>query len=154
MDSNGKKHAPTGDVYFRLFNEIGIINQLSSNRAERAMPHGLTMSQFSVLNHFARGLPPKSPLELANAFQVTKGAMTNTLKQLEGKEFVEIVPHETDKRSKVVSISQKGRKAHLDAQHELKEFFADFAHAFSSEEIASQLPALEKIRIWLDNNRS
>jgi len=154
MRSNGKKHAPPGDAYFRLFNEIAIINQLSSNRAERAMPHGLTMSQFSVLNHFAKGLPPKPPLELANAFQVTKGAMTNTLKQLEGKGFIEIVPHETDKRSKMVSISEKGRQAHLDAQGELTEFFSDFAQAFSSEEIASHLPALEKIRTWLDNNRA
>ena len=86
-DENNK--SPPGEVYFRLFNEIGIINQLASNRAERAMPHGLTMSQFTVLNHFSRGLPPKPPLELANAFQVTKGAMTNTLKQLEGKGFVD-----------------------------------------------------------------
>jgi DNA-binding MarR family transcriptional regulator len=153
MSNNENKHQPDGAVYFRLFTEIGIINQLSSNRAERAMPHGLTMSQFSVLNHFSRGLPPKSPLDLANAFQVTKGAMTNTLKQLEGKGFVDIVPHETDKRSKIVSISQKGRAAHKDAQIELAQQFEDFSEAFSVEEIAAQLPALEKLRIWLDENR-
>lgn len=153
MSNNENKHQPDGAVYFRLFTEIGIINQLSSNRAERAMPHGLTMSQFGVLNHFVRGLPPKSPLDLANAFQVTKGAMTNTLKQLEGKGFVDIVPHETDKRSKIVSISPKGRAAHQDAQIELAQQFKDFSEAFSVEEIAAQLPALEKLRIWLDENR-
>lgn len=153
MNKEGKQAKPAGEVYFRLFNEIGIINQLSSNRAERAMPHGLTMSQFSVLNHFSRGLPPKPPLELANAFQVTKGAMTNTLKQLESKGFVEIVPHETDKRSKVVSMSEKGRAAHRDAQMELAKVFEDFSSAFTIEEIASQLPGLEKLRIWLDENR-
>ena len=29
--------------YFRFFNEVGIINQLSSTKAERVMPHGLNM---------------------------------------------------------------------------------------------------------------
>ncbi len=153
MSNSEDKPSPPSEVYFRLFNEIGIINQLSSNRAERAMPHGLTMSQFGVLNHFVRGLPPKPPLELANAFQVTKGAMTNTLKQLEGKGFVQIVPHETDKRSKVVSISDKGRQAHRDAQMQLAAQFSDFSSAFTEEEIAEQLPGLEKLRIWLDENR-
>ena len=154
MSKERENTKPTGEVYFRLFTEIGIINQLSNNRAERVMPHGLTMSQFSVLTHFARGRPPKPPLELANAFQVTKGAMTNTLKQLEGKGFVKIVPHETDKRSKIVSISDEGRNAHMDAQMELAKQFADFSKAFTQEEIADQLPGLEKLRIWLDENRT
>ncbi len=153
MKDDGKNSPPAAEVYFRLFNEIGIINQLSSNRAERVMPHGLTMSQFSVLNHFSRGLPPKPPLELANAFQVTKGAMTNTLKQLESKGFVEIVPHEKDKRSKIVSMSKKGREAHHDAQVALASHFSDFSSAFSPDEIAAQLPGLEILRIWLDENR-
>lgn len=141
------------EAYFRFFNEIGIINQLSSTRAERHMPHGLTMSQFSVLNHFSRGLPPKSPLELANAFQVTKGAMTNTLKQLERKDFIDIKPHAVDGRSKIVSISKAGLSAHRDAQMVLSQSFADFTTAFQSEEIAELLPMLERIRIWLDENR-
>ncbi len=153
MKDDDNKTPPVSGVYFRLFNEIGIINQLTTNRAERAMPHGLTMSQFSVLNHFSRGLPPKPPLELANAFQVTKGAMTNTLKQLESKGFVDIVPHEKDKRSKIVSMSDKGRAAHLDAQMALAEHFSDFSDAFSPEEIETQIPGLEKLRIWLDENR-
>ncbi|MEM9333005.1 MAG: MarR family transcriptional regulator [Pseudomonadota bacterium] len=153
MDEKAEEALKDGEAYFRFFNEVGIINQLASNRAERAMPHGLTMSQFSVLNHFMRGLPPKSPLELASAFQVTKGAMTNTLKQLQNKGFVEIVPHEKDGRSKIVSISETGRNAHKDAQSELMVFFSDFSAQFSTEELAKVIPDLEKIRIWLDENR-
>lgn len=140
-------------VFFRFFNEVGIINQLSGTRAERNMPHGLTMSQYSVLNHFVRGLPPKSPLELANAFQVTKGAMTNTIKQLEGKGFIDVRPHEVDGRSKIVSISEAGRAAHAAAQGSLMIAFKDFVSAFEPEEVAELLPLMERIRVWLDNNR-
>ncbi|MEM7289730.1 MAG: MarR family transcriptional regulator [Pseudomonadota bacterium] len=140
-------------VYLRFFTEVGIINQLSSTRAERHLPHGLTLSQYSVLNHFVRGLPPKSPLELANAFQVTKGAMTNTIKQLEKKQFINVRPHESDGRSKIVSISQAGVQAHHDAILGLQHGLADFLSAFSPDEISRLLPLLEKIRVWLDNNR-
>ncbi|MGI9350837.1 MAG: MarR family winged helix-turn-helix transcriptional regulator [Rhizobiaceae bacterium] len=153
MSESTENPASNEDVYFRFFNEIGIISQLSSNRAERAMPRGLTMSQFSLLNHFMRGRPPASPLQLANAFQVTKGAMTNTLKQLEGKGFIEIKPHEIDGRSKIVSISQTGRSAQMEAQSRLIGFFADFSEAFGEDQIRELVPGLEKIRVWLDENR-
>lgn len=142
------------ESYFRFFNEIGIINQLVSNRVERVLPHGLTLSQFTVLNHFSRGLPPASPLELANAFQVTKGAMTNTLKQLEGKGFISIVPHESDGRSKIVSISDSGRAAHRQAASEMTKALHGFTEAVESSEIADALPLLQNVRIWLDENRT
>lgn len=145
-------HQPV-EVFFRFFLEVGIINQLSTARAERALPHGLTMSQFSVLNRFTRGFPPQSPLELANAFQVTKGAMTNTLKQLEGKGFINITPHPTDGRSKIVAMSERGKQAHLESRLSLAGFFQDFVEAFPASEVETLLPLMEKIRIWLDEHR-
>lgn len=149
MITKGKER----EVYFRFFTEIGIINQLTSTKAERHLPHGLTMSQYSVLNHFVRGLPPKSPLELAKAFQVTKGAMTNTLKQLEKKGFINIRPHEMDGRSKIVSISDAGVAAHGEAVQGLGKAFSEFVEAFEPDEVATLLPLLEKIRTWLDDHR-
>ena len=38
------------DLVFTFFNEINIIAQLSSNAFDRALPIGLSQSQFSVLN--------------------------------------------------------------------------------------------------------
>ena len=61
---------------FALFNEIAIIDQLRSTRFARTLPHGLTHSQFGVLNHFVRLEGVYSPKQLANAFQVSKAAMT------------------------------------------------------------------------------
>ena len=75
---------PTKDpISFRFFTEIGIIEQLARNRLERGLPDGLKISQFSVLNHLVRLGGEWSPARLARAFQVTKGAMTNTLQRLE-----------------------------------------------------------------------
>src|SRR3712207_5255456 len=51
---------------FRVFNEIGIIEQLSRTMFERVMPDGLTVPQFSVLNHFVRLGGERSPAQLAS----------------------------------------------------------------------------------------
>ena len=49
---------------FQLFNEIGIIQQLVNTRFERALPDGLTASQFGVLNHFVRLGGERAPSDL------------------------------------------------------------------------------------------
>ncbi|MEQ1783915.1 MAG: helix-turn-helix domain-containing protein, partial [Hyphomonadaceae bacterium] len=89
-------------LYFRLFTEIGIINQLSSNRLERELPDGMSLAQFGVLNHFVRLGGQWAPTRLARAFQVTKGAMTNTLQRLEAQGLVKVVPDPKDARAKLV----------------------------------------------------
>ena len=77
-------------LIFRFFTEIGIIEQLARARLERALPDGMKISQFAVLNHLVR-LPGKwSPARLASAFQVTRAAMTNTLQRLESRGLIKI----------------------------------------------------------------
>ena len=74
----------------RSVGEIGIIDQLSSARLESVLPDGLKMSHFIVLNHLVRLEGNWSPVRLASAFQVTKDAITNTLKKLEKRGLVSI----------------------------------------------------------------
>ncbi|MGL5362190.1 MAG: MarR family winged helix-turn-helix transcriptional regulator [Bosea sp. (in: a-proteobacteria)] len=99
---------PTSSLQFRILNEIGIIAQLSQTVFERAMPSGMTLSQFTVLNHFARLGGMRSPAELASAFQVTRATMTSTLQRLEAKGFVAISPDPEDGRGKRVSLTDAG----------------------------------------------
>ena len=84
----------------RVMTEIGIIAQLSQARLERNLPDGLSAAQFGVLIHFSRRGGRESPARLASAFQVTKGAMTNTLQRLEARGFVAIVGDPDDGRRK------------------------------------------------------
>ncbi|MEM1087274.1 MAG: MarR family transcriptional regulator [Pseudomonadota bacterium] len=138
---------------FRLMNEIGIINQLSSSAFERTLPHGLTVAQFSVLNHFTRLGDGSTPAQLASAFQVTRGTMTSTLKRLSEKGFVEITPDDKDGRSKRVYMTESGRAARSDGIAAATPHFARIVEALSAEERKAVIPILEKLRVWLDNNR-
>ena len=138
---------------FRFFNEIGIISQLSQNLFDSVMPNGLTLSQFSVLNHFVRLKKIESPAKLAKSFQVTKGAMTNTLGRLEKQEFVTIRPDPNDGRAKLVDITEKGRMAHQACIAALAPLLVKLNANMGIKDFTDTLPHLENVRIYLDKAR-
>ena len=138
---------------FNFFNEINIIAQLSSNEFERALPDGLTQSQFSVLNWFVRVDSVASPGRLARAFMVTRGAMTNTLKKLEQKGYIEVTPDEASGRSKKITMTATGRQIRDQAIEATFPLFAELAQGFPVDELKHLMPALQKLRTFLDARR-
>ena len=139
---------------FRLFTEIGIIEQLARNRLERGLPDRLKVSQFVVLNHLVRLGGEWSPARLASAFQVTKGAMPNTLQRLEIRALVRIVADPRDGRAKLVTITDAGRDMRASCVASVSPFLADLSQALSDQDLAKALPVLEKIKKILDAQRS
>lgn len=139
---------------YGFFNEIGIISQLSSNQMQRAMPHGLTQSQFSVLNWFIRVDDQASPGRLAQAFQITKGAMTNTLQKLQAKGFIDIQTDPASARQKIVTLTAAGRRARDSAISANYPQLSAFLEAFDIGRIDRALPLLRQIRQYLDELRS
>ena len=150
MTKDFKDHAAA----CRFLNEIGIISQLSGNAFERALPDDMTLPQFSVLNHFQRLGGEWTPLRLSRAFQVTKGAMTNTLAHLERKGFVAVRPNEKDGRSKQVSLTETGSAAHRRALQAAAPLLDELLGEFPAGELAAALPLLEHMRAWLDEKRN
>ena len=145
----------TGDpIVFRLFTEIGIIEQLARNQLERRLPDDLRMSQFVVLDHLVRLGGEWSPVRLANAFQVTKGAMTNTLQRLEKRGFLRVVADPRDGRGKLVSITAAGKKMRVRCVECIGPLLEDLSKELSDKEFLVALPVLEKVRMYLDSQRS
>jgi DNA-binding MarR family transcriptional regulator len=140
-------------TYFRLFNEIGIIAQLSGNKLERVLPDGMSLAQFSVLNHFCRLGGASSPTRLASAFQVTKGAMTNTLQRLEAQGFVTARADDEDARAKVIEITEAGRSAREAAIRATGPIVMELAGLLPMADVKAALPFLEALRKTLDENR-
>ena len=140
-------------LLFQLFNEIGIIDQLSSTAFERVLPHDLTQAQFTILNHCVRLGDGRTPAALAAAFQVTRGTLTSTLQRLEHKGFIQLVPDAKDGRSKRVMLTEDGRAAREDSIRAAFPLLDRVRHALSEDEVDRVLPVLAKLRAWLDNNR-
>lgn len=140
-------------LYFRMFNEIGIISQLSSNRLERVLPPGMSIAQFSLLNHLVRLGGSWAPSRLARAFQVTKGAMTNTLQRLEAKGLIRVSVDPDDARGKLVEITESGRRMREKCIRATGTAMGDIVKLVPSDDVGAVLPFLEHLRKTLDDNR-
>lgn len=140
-------------VDLRAITEITIISHLAQSLIERVLPDGMTQSQFGLLNHFARRGGEETPAQLAAAFQVTKGAVTNTLQRLEILGLIAIRPDPGDGRQKLVSITAAGLEAQEAAFQALGPKLEAIRAEIPQADFAAALPFLSRLRAWLDENR-
>ena len=139
--------------YFALFNEIGIIGQLSRAVMEAELPDGLLSSHFGILNHLIRVKNGQTPLKLASAFQVPTTTMTHTLMGHEKHGLIAMRPNPKDGRSKCVWITEAGVSLQNDTIVKLGDQFQDLAEAFPTEKIGDLVPRLAEIRAFMDAAR-
>jgi len=142
----------TEDIAVALFGELFMADQLARNRITRALPKGMELSHFSVLNHLARLGDERTPAQLARAFHVTRGAMTNTLARLEWAGHVHIRPDWDDARQKFVAISPAGRAARDAAVQSVAPLIADVVQALGSDRVRAVLPVLRELRRRLEED--
>ncbi len=141
------------DSVFRLLNEVGIVAQLSATLFERVMPEGMTLAQFTVLNHFVRLGGTRRPSDLASAFQVSRGTMTSTLSRLEAKGLVALSPDESDGRGRIVAITEAGRAMREDCIAALRPIMADIEARLGAQTIEAAIAPLVALRQDLDRRR-
>jgi DNA-binding MarR family transcriptional regulator len=153
VDATPVRYPETDPLAFKVLNEIGIIAQLSRVELERAAGDTLSGAGFSVLNHLARLPGVWAPARLARAFQVTKGAMTNTLQRLDTLGYVKIVGDPDDGRAKQVTITAKGLKARDAALARLAPALTDLTKTMGADALAALLPRLARLRATLDAAR-
>ena len=138
------------DIAVALFSELLIADQLARSRIAKVLPRGMELSQFSVLNHLSRLNDERSPAQLARAFHVTRGAMTNTLTKLEWAGHVHIRPDWDDARRKFVAISPSGRAARNAAVQAIAPLIADIVQALGEPKLRTVLPILRELRTRLE----
>jgi len=142
----------TDSLSVALFGEIFMADQLARTRLSKALPKGMEISHFSVLNHLAHTNAEKSPGQLARTFHVTRGAMTNTLSKLERAGHVHIRPDWDDARRKFVAISPAGRAASESALGAVTPIVAELVEAIGADKVKSVLPILRALRTRLDSD--
>ncbi|SFS19676.1 MarR family winged helix-turn-helix transcriptional regulator [Yoonia litorea] len=132
-----------------LFSEILMVDQLARASVAKAMPKGMELSHFSVLNHLARAGSERSPAQLAKTFHLTRGAMTNTLHKLEWAGWVHIRPDWDDARRKMVAISPAGQAARDAALAAIAPIIAEVVNNVGEERARTVLPILREMRVKL-----
>ena len=134
-----------------LFSEISTIDHLLKVRLSKTLPLGMELSHFVILNHFATLEGEKTPIQLARSFNVTKGAITNTLTKLLKMGYIHVRPDWEDGRSKLVSISNAGKNARDDAVNCIEPILGDLMKVMGAEKTKTIIPFLRDLRILLNN---
>lgn len=151
MSAADREQERTEDLAVSLFGELLTADQLARNRISKVLPKGMELSHFSVLNHLARLQDERTPAQLARAFHVTRGAMTNTLSKLEWAGHIHIRPDWDDARQKFVAISPAGRAARDAAVQSVAPLIADVVKALGADRVRAVLPVLRELRIRLED---
>lgn len=135
-----------------LFSEMFMADQLARARLAKVLPKGMELSHFSVLHLLARLGAERSPAELAKAFHVTRGAMTNTISRLEWAGYVHVRPDWDDARRKFVTISPAGRKARDAALAAIAPVLSEALESIGPDKVRSALPVLRQLRTFLEGS--
>ena len=141
-------------LFFAVFTEIGIIEQLSRALLEARLPKGLIAPHFGVLNHLIRVRDGATPVEIARAFQVPKTSMTHTVSVLAKHRLVDVRPNPNDRRSKCVWLTDTGRALREQVIADLAPEFRNMADRFDIRQLGQILPILSDLRQFLDNHRN
>lgn len=128
-----------------------MVDQLMRYKINRALPKGMELSQFMLLNYLATISEERRPSQLAKLFQLTRGAMTNTLSKLEGAGYVHMRPDWDDARRKCVVISSSGRKAREDGLKIINPVIEEMVDVVGIEKVREVLPIIRELRNALKN---
>lgn len=144
--------APVDPLAVALFSEVFTVDQLARAHVSKALPKGMELSHFAVLNHLSGMQEERSPAQLAKAFHVTRGAMTNTLNKLEWAGHVHIRPDWDDARRKMVTISPSGQRALEAALQTVVPAIADVVKTIGADKVRAVLPILRELRTRLEED--
>lgn len=145
----GLKGDPTE---FAVMTEIGIIAHLADTAFARRLPEGLTTAQFAVLNHLLRLGVQQTIGELASALQVSQPTMSSTVRRLEEKGLVDLIPDPDDRRIRRISVTPSGEAMRAQSVAALDATKAELS-ALSPAEWKALLPLLHRLRVALDSAR-
>lgn len=140
---------PVSSLAITLFSEVFTADQLARNHLSKALPKGMELSHFSVLNHLAHSSDEKTPAQLAKSFHVTRGAMSNTLSKLEVAGYIHIRPDWDDARRKQVTISPAGRRARDTAVASIAPLLESVVNDLGADKVRAALPILRELRLRL-----
>ena len=142
-------------LQFKVLNWIGIVAQLSGTLAnQRLAPLGLTLTQFVFLNHMSfRGQDGLTVTEIARALQTPQPGVTKTSRKLLERGLLNAVPNPQDGRSKILHLTDDGRRLRDEAVAELATMAAPAFQEIPSERLAVLIDDLDRLKLWFDDHR-
>lgn len=142
--------APVNDTAKLSHQLIELYERLSSWEHDVVKSSGLSPAQMhtiEIVGHGADGAPdaPLRMKELAKKMGVTTGTLTVMVDRLEQQGLLQRTPHETDRRSYLITLTQKGQGLFAEHHQFHLRLTEEITATLSTEEQAQFGTILEKI---------
>jgi DNA-binding MarR family transcriptional regulator len=149
----GERLPPIDLVVEGIVDRIGGLHRRINRQMDETLKgFGLHSGEWKVLGTLWRA--PEgyrlSPGELAKLEELSTGAMTNRLDQLEEAGLIRRHPHPEDRRAIQVELTAKGRETWEKAVAAQAEKEADFASALTEREKEQLTKLLRKLMLWFE----
>lgn len=138
-----------------LFISLGIVSQLTDAMlATKLSPFGISSSQFTILTHFLRHQDQAQTIsELAKVMQMNQPGLTKVINKLHQMGMLDIEKDQFDGRKKWIRINAFGietvQAAYASFMPVMDEIFAEWGE----NEMQQTLDKIDKLKVWLDENR-
>ena len=130
----------------KLVYQVGMVAHLLENQYnDQLAVHGLTVAQSKVLFLLVEN-GPLSQVELQQYLYIKGSTMTGIIDSLLMKDLVEKSDSKVDKRSKIITINEKGRKLDQELWENLNVQENELMDGFSEEEAALFLKWLQRMK--------
>jgi len=132
-------------LFFRLYQCANMLHKTGTRAVEA---EGLTTQQWAVLGALSREKAHggMSVGELARYLMVSRQNLAGLIGRMERDGHVTVVPHEQDRRSRVVSMTEHGRHVwQVQAQPKIRDYYARLLEDFSVNDVTHALHYLLKI---------
>lgn len=145
----------TEPLPFRIVNWIGIIDQLASTEANRALkPLGLQLPHFVLLNHFShRPDEAKTVTGVARALQQPQPGVTKNVQKLVAKGWLRERVHGDDGRSKLLALTPAGLAKHRAAVAALMPGLTRAFAGWPEKDQRALFALLDRLKLWFDQDR-
>ncbi len=135
-----------------IFREFGIVQERVDAILKKTLPAHLPSAQFKLLNHLIYTTNQnETASDLAANSHVSLSAMSQVIKQVRLKGYIELQLQEYDTRKKKITITEAGLQAHREAIVALDSNFEGLAKSFSSDELATLLRLSKQFRCEFEN---
>jgi DNA-binding MarR family transcriptional regulator len=136
-----------------VFREFGIIQERVDAIFKRRLPGDLPAAQFKLLNHLIYTTNQHEAVsDLAKNSHVSLPAMSQVIKQLRKKGYVELKEHRQDTRKKMVLITKSGRLSHDNALKSIDINFKEFSKNFCMQDMQDLYELSHKFRCTFEDH--
>ncbi len=91
--------------------------------------------------------------DISAFFQISPAAVSQVMKHLEEKEWIQRITEEQDKRSVYICVTEQGRKVLVDQQKKMKEKLVRFIDMLGEEDAQAFVRILEKSLKFYQENK-